>query len=107
MNIALNINRQMVNLFFEIKRNMPSNTQDDIRITSTGIGHLLLKLHRESESNNLRQLIEKFMAHAGGEWTEKLEASKSINATFRHKISTFENIHYNRIDFIKTPHTQT
>lgn len=73
MNIALNIDRKMVNLFFEIKRNMPLDTRGDMRIASPDIGHQLLKLHQQSEDTNLRRLIEKFMQHAGSEWINKLE----------------------------------
>lgn len=81
MNIALNINRKMVGLFFEIKRCMPFEQQESMKIAAPGIGIQLIKLHQESDSQTLKQLIEKFMQLAGDDWVKKLKTpirSKSI-----------------------------
>jgi hypothetical protein len=73
MNIALNIDRQMVGIFFEIKRSLPFEERDGMKIAAPGIGKQLISIYQESNSKNQKQLIEKFMHLAGNAWAKKLK----------------------------------
>ena len=73
----MNIDRQMVSLFFEIKRNMPYEQRDGMKIASHDIGERLVGIYQESDDRTIRVLIEKFMLRAGPEWAGKLSSSLS------------------------------
>jgi len=78
-----NIDRPMVTLFFEIKRNMPFDARGDLKISSPVIGTQLVSIYQESNDKPLRRLIEEFMQRAGGTWVSKLskpQKSKSEQA---------------------------
>lgn len=73
MNIdRANIDRQMVTLFFEIKRNLPFDARNDLKISSPAIGTQLVAIYQSSNDKPLRRLIEKFMQRAGDTWVSKL-----------------------------------
>ena len=85
-----NIDREMVSLFFEIKRNMPFEQRDPMKISSPLIGHQLINVYRQSNNNALKQLIEKFMDSAGGDWTRRLSKSNKVNSIF-NKVNFFSD----------------
>lgn len=68
----MQIDRYMVNLFFEIKRNLPHAEQSEIKIADHGLGDLMLGLHAKTEDENIKVLIEAFLEHAGPEWLQRL-----------------------------------
>lgn len=74
----MNIDRKMVNIFFEIKRNMPFELREDMKIASPDLGARLVGIYQESDSSPLRTLIEQFMLKAGPEWTAKLSGSATL-----------------------------
>lgn len=73
MNIALNIDRQMVGIFFEIKRSLPFEERDAMKIAAPGMGKKLVDIYKKSNSKRLKKLIEKFMHRAGDDWAKKLK----------------------------------
>jgi len=77
-----NIDRPMVSLFFEIKRNMPYDQREHMKISSPNIGQQLISIYRKSGSAPLKQLIEDFMERAGDDWTDKLSPSNKKQSTF-------------------------
>lgn len=68
----MNIDRPMVTLFFQIKRNLPFEIRDDLKISSPAIGTQLVSIYQKSDDKPLRQLIEEFMQRAGDSWVSKL-----------------------------------
>ena len=77
-----NIDRAMVNLFFEIKRNMPSSEREEMKISSPLIGQKLISVYQKSNNDALKFLIERFMDRAGEDWTGRLEPAKKSNFLF-------------------------
>lgn len=73
MNIALNIDRQMVGIFFEIKRKLPFEERYAMKLAAPGVGKQLINIYQESNSKSLKKLIEKFMHRAGDDWVERLK----------------------------------
>jgi len=75
----MNIDRPMVNLFFEIKRTLPSESRDTIKLSAPDIGERLLDIHQASSGDRyLQALIERFFVRAGEDWSERIaEFSKS------------------------------
>ena len=69
----LNIDRPMVSLFFEIKRNMPFEYRDDIKLAAPDIGEQLISIYEDSKNDTLKELIEAFMDRAGTQWSSKLQ----------------------------------
>ena len=67
-----NIDRAMVNLFFEIKRNMPFDQRQAMKISSPNITQQLIGIYEESSNNSLKHLIQDFMVRAGDGWAKKL-----------------------------------
>lgn len=78
-----NIDRTMMSLFFEIKRNMPLDQREKMKISSPLVGHQLVSVYRKSNDTALKHLIEKFMDGAGGEWTKRLVKSNKTNYLFK------------------------
>jgi hypothetical protein len=69
----------MVNLFFEIRRNLPHVQRADMKIADARIGNLMVDLYKSTKDENVRVLIEAFLDHAGSEWSEKIK-EKSKNS---------------------------
>lgn len=78
----MNIDRPMVSLFFEIKRNMPFDERNDMKISAPDVGDRLVSIYRASNNQALRQLIEKFMSRAGSDWKSQLEPHKRAKLMF-------------------------
>ena len=72
----MKIDRHMVNLFFEIKRNIPSAMQAEMKISDPGAGDYMVRLHQETEDENIKQLSETFLRRAGDEWLAKIHPRK-------------------------------
>jgi hypothetical protein len=88
-----NIDRAMVSLFFEIKRNMPFEARDDMKISSPIIGRELIAIYHASNDKSLKRLIEDFMRRAGGSWLATLnKPQKSSLQQTRESIITRINL---------------
>ena len=84
----MNIDRYMVNLFFEIKRNSPSPSKDDLKISDPDLAKSLIELHQQNISESLNRLIEVFFERAGDGWSDKLrddsKSSFNLSTVARH-----------------------
>jgi len=87
----MNIDRYMVNLFFEIKRNLPITLQKDLKISAPDLGDTMMTIYAKSDDENIKLLIEVFMERAGGKWLTKL-AKKSSKPSLLKKIKTKKEI---------------
>lgn len=76
MNLTMQINRKMVTLFFEIKRNMPYEHREKMKIASPDLAQQLTVIYKKSKRHSLKESIEKFMSLAGDEYLDKLKAPK-------------------------------
>ncbi len=74
----MNIDRYMVNLFFEIKRNLPFALQRDFKISNADLGDMMVKLYRSIDDEAIKRLIEVFLERAGDGWTAKLKTSSYL-----------------------------
>ncbi len=87
----VNIDRYMVNLFFEIKRNLPKNLQKDLKISNPNLGQELIDLYVSLEDAALKRLIEVFLDRAGEDWSKQLKSvtsKKSLKALLTKKTRT-------------------
>jgi len=80
-----NIDRAMVSLFFEIKRNMPFEHREQMKISSPNIGEQLISIYQESDNNSLKRLITDFMERAGDGWVNKLNPTKRFKPMFKRE----------------------
>ena len=87
----MNIDRKMVTLFFEIKRNMPFEQREDMKIASHDLGDRLVGIYQESDNRTMRMLIEQFMMRAGPKWAGKLSSSVTPKFRFRREQSVSSN----------------
>lgn len=79
----MNIDRYMVNLFFEIKRNIPASQQINMNISNPHLGKLMSKLYCQTDDENIKLLTQIFLERAGENWLK--DAKKSANSmTKRH-----------------------
>jgi hypothetical protein len=69
----MSIDRPMVQLFFQIKRLMPTESQQNMKIASPDIAEQLIDIYVASKNASIRTLIELFMERAGNPWTAKLK----------------------------------
>lgn len=76
------LDRAMVTLFFEIKRNMPYAQRERMKISSPNIGQQLIAIYEESRSHSLKRLIRDFMERAGSDWAKKLRPEKKNRSLF-------------------------
>lgn len=73
----MHVDRYMVNLFFEIRRNLLSDQRRDIRISSPDLGDTIVALYNKTEDEKIRLLIELFLERAGEEWINRVRAPKN------------------------------
>ena len=76
----MNIDRSMANLFFQIKRSIPFESRDQMKLASPNIGKDLITLYNSSEDQSLRALIKEFLRRAGDDWISQL--GKSNKSSF-------------------------
>ncbi|MEM7358520.1 MAG: hypothetical protein AAF431_05465 [Pseudomonadota bacterium] len=65
------IDRYMVNLFFEIRRNLPLAQQSHLRIAAVDLGEKMIALYQQTEDENIRVLVERFLERAGEDWLSR------------------------------------
>jgi len=78
----MNIDRPMVTLFFEIKRNLPFESRDAMKLSAPDIGERLLDIHHASGNKSLKSLIEKFFSRAGEDWIKRVAPPKKTLLNF-------------------------
>jgi len=89
----MQIDRNMVSLFFEIKRSLPSDERNSLKISSPTIGQQLVKIHYSTGDNRLKDLIERFLEFAGEDWTRRIRPlRKSITKDYAYKRKVGEQI---------------
>lgn len=74
---VMNVDRFMVNLFFEIRRNLPSQQQQGMRLSAPDLGDKMIILHKASDNEDIQLLIEMFLERAGEDWIKKIRKKKS------------------------------
>lgn len=82
----MNIDRPMASLFFQIKRSVPFEARDQMKLSSPDVGKNLISLYNRSSDKAIKLLIEDFMSRAGEEWKSQLAGSsraKLVNAIRR------------------------
>ena len=78
----MNIDRPMVSLFFEIKRNLPYATRADMKIAAPDVGERLLDIYHSSSDPSLKTLIASFLGRAGDDWSKRMEPNKKPKLAF-------------------------
>lgn len=82
----MNIDRPMASLFFQIKRSIPFEARDEMKISSPSVGQKLVSLYKDSNDKEVKSMIEDFMSRAGGNWKSQLGVStgtKLVSAILR------------------------
>lgn len=75
----MNIDRYMVNLFFEIKRNVPHHQQTGLKISDPDIGSVMTSLYRETKDENIKLLARIFLERAGEKWLSEADKPKTLS----------------------------
>ncbi|MCH2191011.1 MAG: hypothetical protein MK188_08820 [Gammaproteobacteria bacterium] len=60
----MNVDRYMVNLFFEIKRNLPFHLQSGLKISSPTLTQDIVDVYNTTEDENIKLLIDRFFERA-------------------------------------------
>ena len=69
----MKINRQMLSLFFEIKRSISIENREKLQLSAPNIGNKLVILHTNTENLRLKDLIERFFELAeDAKWANKI-----------------------------------
>jgi len=69
----MKINRQMLSLFFEIKRSVSVENREKLQLSAPNIGNKLVILHTNTQNLRLKDLIERFFALAeDAQWANKI-----------------------------------
>lgn len=68
----MNIDRYMVNLFFEIKRNLPFELRSPLKISNANLCDDLIDVYLSIDNEANQRLIEVFLERAGETWGKKL-----------------------------------
>ncbi|MFT6406841.1 MAG: hypothetical protein ACJAQ6_000251 [Arenicella sp.] len=76
----------MVNLFFEIKRNIPPHQQSSMKISDPELGKVMSALYRQTDDQNIKLLTKIFLERAGQTWLKDADKSASSIATRPTKI---------------------
>lgn len=86
----MNIDRYMVNLFFEIKRNIPLQQQASMKISDPELGKVMSTLYRQTENQNIKLLTQIFLERAGENWLEEAEKGISKIAQLKKRVQQVE-----------------
>jgi hypothetical protein len=78
----MNIDRYMVNLFFEIKRNIPLHQQSEMKISDPELGKVMSELYRQTDNDNIKLLTQIFLERAGENWLKDADKTNT-SATIR------------------------
>lgn len=72
----MHIDRPMATLFFQIKRSIPFELREQMKLSSPDVGERLVSMYKKSNDDALKSMIEDFMIRAGGTWKDQLDADK-------------------------------
>lgn len=70
------VDRYMVNLFFEIKRNIPLQLQKNLKISATNLESDMVALYNSCDDTNIQLLIEVFLERGGCKLPENFMTDK-------------------------------
>lgn len=84
----MTIDRYMVNLFFEIKRNLPLKYRQNLKIADSELADSLIDIYYEHKDDSTQRLIEVFFNRAGKPWEKQLLKRK----TSKFSITKTENL---------------
>jgi len=87
----MNIDRNMVHLFFDIKRNLPLTLQEDLKISAPNLDEKMVQIYTQSNDESVKFKIEVFMQGAGDDWLAKLGKKPSILGKFNPKKAQASN----------------
>jgi hypothetical protein len=91
---VMNIDRYMVNLFFEIKRNIPTSQQTNMNISNPQLGKLMSDLYCQTDDENIKLLTQIFLERAGENWLK--DAKKGAPSTAQRLTKRFNKATVNK-----------
>ena len=69
----MKINRQMISVFFEIKRSLSVDNRGKLQLSAPNIGNKLVILHANTNNPRLKDLIERlFELSEDTQWSNKI-----------------------------------
>ena len=69
----MKINRQMLSVFFEIKRSLSVQNREKLQLSAPNIGNKLVILHTNTNNPRLKDLIERFFELSQDkQWANKI-----------------------------------
>lgn len=97
----MKLDRYMVNLFFEIKRNLPLGQQHKMLISSTKIGDVMIELYQTTEDENIKLLTGIFLERAGEDWFKQANKDKPITSVLNKLIKNASTLKSNKSNVAK------
>lgn len=87
----MNVDRYMVNLFFEIKRNLPQELQLNLKLSSPTLMQDMIDLTSNTDDENIKVLIDRFFERAKIDVLKiqkeaKKKAQRKMKAVKRKKV---------------------
>jgi hypothetical protein len=74
-------NNQMIKLILELRRRLPEDARNAIRLTNPNILDQLIRLHNTQSDVRVRDVISQIMALAGKEWEQQLSTTPCVNSS--------------------------
>lgn len=75
----MKLDRYMVNLFFEIKRNLPLEQQQDMLISNPEIEDVMINLYQITDDDNVKLLTGIFLERADTNWIKNTNKKKTTS----------------------------
>lgn len=74
----MNIDRQMVNLFFEVRKNVPAEIRQGMKLSSPTLGSDLVAIFNIIDNDKVKFAIERFFKRAGDadNWLSEIQDLK-------------------------------
>jgi hypothetical protein len=76
----------MVNLFFEIRRNIPQQQAQALKLAAPNLGDMMIELYQNTNDENVRLLTEIFLEKAGDDWLAKANPRKAARILEKLKL---------------------
>ena len=91
----MKMNRQLINLFYEIKRNLTPKNRAKFKLSDPKMADKLLVLHTRTKNLRLKYLIESFLEHSDLDYQQNLlNINKSAQMKFNKTKEICEKIAY-------------
>jgi len=89
------MNRQLINLFYEIKRNLTPKNREKFKLSDPKMADKLLVLHNRTNNLRLQYLIESFLEHSNLDYQQSLlSINKNVQMKFDKTKEICEKIAY-------------